>query len=71
MMVRFAIKCMCHSNGVFVFSARRKKRKHQQKADGGSSGQWQKNLLTTGNGNSEQNFVLVFECCLPSMVVMK
>ena len=38
---------------VHLFAVRRRKRKHQQKADGGSGGRWQTNLLAVRNGDSE------------------
>ena len=62
--VRFAIMCMCHSNDMFVFSARRKERKFRWKLDGRNSGRWQENLLVVGSGDSELKLCIGFQVLL-------
>ena len=60
--------CMCHSKGTFslfffCFQSGGGGGEREGRAGGGGSGLWPINPLAMGNGDSEQNFALVFKCC--------
>ena len=48
--------CMCHSNGMFVFSARRKKRYYRQREDDKNGGRWEVAIVS-------KTLYWFFECC--------